>query len=458
MRQVGEDFDDSREARLDDEVDEADLTLGDVRRLSVVELADGELVLLLQVALLEKLNEDEVGPQAAQVPRLRRVRDVGQVEHEADEELLIFGTHRVEVIVSHPTVQVTQLRKVLRHVSCKYCLNDHLPDSLEVSARHAHLPVAILVARHQLERCRQMVILEHAHIVVPHRNLVVHVNQEDIVDAWVLEIVQGCTYVTAHLLEVVKFNLIFDSTIDSKVVKGLADIRSVRLVVVSDNLVPSCQTSHEAHEVCKVYVAASDQAVLGENPGQDHCEFSVVRVLPQLENVEIVTVYFSQLVLGLRTQLKHLRKHYLRQLSAQFREDCLGVLSLVVVHQTVVLESACFRSVCELSIPSFHHFGLHVRQITIQALPALVVIVIFAALLTEGTRNTLFLREALVVGALEILLVQLVRRNHLDAVLECHVGSGIVIDSLLDLTQLSDDFLLHGDEADGTALVEHRHP
>ena len=68
--QVRECFHHLRVGRLDDEVDETDLTLCNVCRLSLEELADLESVLLLEVALHEELNKKQVRPQAAQVPRL----------------------------------------------------------------------------------------------------------------------------------------------------------------------------------------------------------------------------------------------------------------------------------------------------------------------------------------------------------------------------------------------------
>lgn len=74
--QIGEDFADGYEARFYYKIDETDLALCHVRGRSVVELADGELVLLLQVTLLKELYEDEIGPQAAQMPWFGRVGDV----------------------------------------------------------------------------------------------------------------------------------------------------------------------------------------------------------------------------------------------------------------------------------------------------------------------------------------------------------------------------------------------
>ena len=71
--QFREDFAYCDETWLDDEVYEADLTLGNVCSHAIEELTDGELVLLFQIALLEKLHEDEISPELAEVPGLCRV-------------------------------------------------------------------------------------------------------------------------------------------------------------------------------------------------------------------------------------------------------------------------------------------------------------------------------------------------------------------------------------------------
>ena len=149
--QLREDFAYCDETWLDDEVYEADLTLGNVCSHAIEELTDGELVLLFQVTLLEELDEDEISPKLAEVPGLCRVRYVGQVEHETDEQFFVLRFRRVKLFVPHPTVQVAQLGEVLRHVRRQHCLNDHLAYTLEVSSRHFLLPVATLVFRHQLE-------------------------------------------------------------------------------------------------------------------------------------------------------------------------------------------------------------------------------------------------------------------------------------------------------------------
>ena len=76
MRQVGENLDHGYVSWLDDKIYEANLTLRYICCRAVVELTDGEFMLLFQVALLEELHKDEVCPELAQIPRLRRIRDV----------------------------------------------------------------------------------------------------------------------------------------------------------------------------------------------------------------------------------------------------------------------------------------------------------------------------------------------------------------------------------------------
>ena len=63
--QLGEHFDDGCEGWLHDEVDKSDLALGDVCRLSIVELAHIEAELFLHITLSEELDEEQVAPELA---------------------------------------------------------------------------------------------------------------------------------------------------------------------------------------------------------------------------------------------------------------------------------------------------------------------------------------------------------------------------------------------------------
>ena len=46
-------------------------------------------------------------------------------------------------------------------------------------------------------------VFEHADIIVSHCDLIIHVDKEDVIDAWVLKIVQCGADVAAHLLQIV---------------------------------------------------------------------------------------------------------------------------------------------------------------------------------------------------------------------------------------------------------------
>ena len=202
------------------------------------------------------------------------------MERELDKELFVFGLDWVEIFIAHPAVEVAQLREMLTHVGRQHGLNDDLAHALEVSPVHLLMPAATLVFRHQLERGRQVMILQHTAIVVPHRDLVDNAHQEGIVDTRVLEIVQSCADVAAHLLQIVQLNPIFHTPIHRKVVEGLADVGGMRLIVISYSFVACAQFSNEAHQTCEVYVATAYKTMFGENPGQYHDQLVIIRILP----------------------------------------------------------------------------------------------------------------------------------------------------------------------------------
>ena len=82
-------------------------------------------------------------------------------------------------------------------------------------------------------------VLQHTYIVMSDRNLIINTDQKDIVDARMLKIVQRRTNITAHLLQIVKPDSVFNTSIYREVVECLADIGSVRLVMIRDSLIPS---------------------------------------------------------------------------------------------------------------------------------------------------------------------------------------------------------------------------
>ena len=45
-----------------------------------------------------------------------------------------------------------------------------------------------------------MMVLEHTQVVVPHSDLIIHGHEEDIVDAWMLEVVETRGDQATHLI------------------------------------------------------------------------------------------------------------------------------------------------------------------------------------------------------------------------------------------------------------------
>ena len=72
---------------------------------------------LLEIALREELNKEQVGPDSHEVEWLGRVRDVCQVEHELDEELFVFALCGVELLILHTAGQLSKFDEMLSHVS-----------------------------------------------------------------------------------------------------------------------------------------------------------------------------------------------------------------------------------------------------------------------------------------------------------------------------------------------------
>ena len=97
-----------------------------------------------------------------------------------------------------------------------------------------------------------MMVFEHTHVVMPHCDLIIHANEEDVVDAWMLEVVETSGDQATHLLQIVKLQFVLHPAFSCEVVKGLANVSCVRLVVVSNVLVASSESAQKAHQVSKV--------------------------------------------------------------------------------------------------------------------------------------------------------------------------------------------------------------
>ena len=80
-------------------------------------------------------------------------------------------------------------------------------------------------------------VLEHTNIIVPRRHLIIHVDEEGRVDAWVSIVMKRRCDQAAHLLEHIQLQHVAKAATVHEVVEGLAHISSVRLVMIRDRLV-----------------------------------------------------------------------------------------------------------------------------------------------------------------------------------------------------------------------------
>lgn len=104
------------------------------------------------------------------------------------------------------------------HVCGKYCINDKLSHAFEVVSLEFVHPVVLLVSIHEGERCSNVMVLKHTNVVVPHRNRVLDVRQEDVVHSGVLVIVDTRCNEERYHFHVVKAGDFFQVSLDHEVV------------------------------------------------------------------------------------------------------------------------------------------------------------------------------------------------------------------------------------------------
>ena len=362
------------------------------------------------------------------------------MEHEFDEELFIFGLGRIETVVVHSGAKMSQLNEMLCHIRGQHCLDHDMSHSFEVFAIHLDGPITLLILAHEVEGGSQMVILQNAHIIVSDSYLIIHQDEEGIVDTGVLVVMQRGRHQTAHHLQVIHLQLLFHATLCSIVVEGLTDISCVGLVVICDLLVACGEIPDEADQPREINVAFREESILGEQVRQYRDKLISVGCQSEIEDVEIVLIYLFQFLARLWRQLEEAFHEHDAHFLAQLREDRLRLASLGLVLHTVVLEASSLL-LSKLRVPGPHALlAIELdsgcpRRVT--GLPVSI----------AGNRLTVILREYLfivVIIEIEILLVQLVVGDHLDAVLQSNIGAGVVVDSLLHRAQLLDNFLAHG--------------
>ena len=82
MLKLGQYLTDNGEERVENEVDEAWLTLRDLGRLSVAQERDRKTFLLLNVSLVEEFFKEKLGPLYGDIEGPRLCRDVSSVNTE----------------------------------------------------------------------------------------------------------------------------------------------------------------------------------------------------------------------------------------------------------------------------------------------------------------------------------------------------------------------------------------
>ena len=216
---------------------------------------------LLEITLCEELHKEEVAPEAAQFPLLCRVRDVCKVEHKLNEELLILAINFVEVEITvyiSYGLHLAQLDEMLSHVRREHRLNDHVSTSFEIVAVHVDRPIARLILGHETEGSRQVMVLQHADIIMPNCNLIIHVDKEDVIYSRVLEIMQSCAYNATHFLQAIQFEFVFHAALSHEIVERLADVGCMCLVMISYAFITGGQMPDKAHKFIEIDVVCSD--------------------------------------------------------------------------------------------------------------------------------------------------------------------------------------------------------
>ena len=240
-----------------------------------------------------------------------------------------------------------------------------------------------------------------------HSHLIIHTDKERTGDTRVLKVVQGCRDQTAHVLQIVQLKLVLHSTADSEVIEGLADIGRMRLIVIRDVLVSVGESFHEGHQPAELEFARADQALLGEDVGEQRLKLFALRVLAKSEYVEFVRINLLQFFFGAFGQVEHQNDHLLGQLGPKLRVHSGSDVDLVGIECAIVFKAA------SLLLGKLHVPGLH-AVFQVDCHDGRLLLLIAGTVLAVGRGSNPL---ALVALEVEVLLVKLVLSNHLNAVL-----------------------------------------
>ena len=176
----------------------------------------------------------------------------------------------------------------------------------------------------------------------------------------------------------------------------------------------------------------------------------------KLKDIEGVVIHFLQLFLSLRWKIEHPSEHDFSHLRSKFGKHGLRVLGLVYEEQAVVLEATLSALFSKLSVPGLHQFRFHLGMWTDSLSPLGMILMRrnpATAFLAHGGDAVLLWRALFVTATFKILLVQLIARDHLDAVFKGNFGPRVMIDPLLNVPQLWNYLLLDRQYANVTLFT-----
>mmetsp|Transcript_29226 Transcript_29226/g.83013 ORF Transcript_29226/g.83013 Transcript_29226/m.83013 type:complete len:467 (-) Transcript_29226:184-1584(-) len=266
------------ERRLDDEVDEAELGGGPVRRLPVAKRGDGQTQLALPVPLQEELVQQAVRPQVGRRKRPRGAADVGRVDHPLESNGRVLPSLRVRPRLVHGPLAQLMIVEMRRHVSAKDQLDGQLPDRGVLLLCHVGEAPTTVELQGAVRYCSMHVLVD-ALVVVSNGQLVSESDSEGICDSWMPNIM---TYGGKYR----RNGMQLGEVVTQHNMDALRDIGGMQPVVVGPLVVLPLDLPNKGVELAEREVAA--EASRTDDGHGDARQRTVVGDDVELEDIEVV--------------------------------------------------------------------------------------------------------------------------------------------------------------------------
>mmetsp|Transcript_17852 Transcript_17852/g.45036 ORF Transcript_17852/g.45036 Transcript_17852/m.45036 type:complete len:603 (-) Transcript_17852:971-2779(-) len=346
------------------DVEEARLRLGDAAARAVHQRAHRQALGLLQVALPEQLLLQQRHPAAMHRARCSQVAQVRALERHLQHQRLLVVVHRLVRLppavhrrVRRPAQRLAAAApagpaavelhlglehavdgKVLLHVRRQHHVDDLLADHLAHLVRHLGHEV-VLVAVHELEGGRQVVVLHGRAVVVQHGQRVAHADEVVVVHALVLVVVDDGRQVARHQRRLVAVPVVDEAAADDQHVQRLQHVRRVDAVVVRVVGVPVLNLHQELDQLVLVQPPLVHDLAALEQRKRQHGQRPPIRHLVQLERVKLPVVHLGQHahhlvrhVLGQRNEVAHALLRDGLRLDPQVRQRLVHVLRWLLLN------------------------------------------------------------------------------------------------------------------------------